>query len=200
MNIFQFSKLLQISGIVIGTGFGTILLNPEVVGRLAHFINKKLLIRGDNLKERYKTVFKYFFPKSTDLFVPADSLGANQIILNAWILLFYSLTRETQIMFWFSLSFLVVYTFLAGINKLPRIFEIIPPKRWSLESIFGRIISSLIINPIIVFTLSFLTLVVLTTVFVLNSIAKRDVLRRGLIISGFILVLTGLILEYFVID
>jgi len=203
MDLYHVAKLIQIFGILIGTGFGTILLNPTVVGKLAHRINSRFLSLGDTVTKRYSTVVKFLMPGGELAPVVTQAISASMIIFSAWVLLSIALQRNVVWIIWFSASILGIYAFIAVVDTILRFLARFPRRYplWSFPILLVvRLVSGLVFFPIVLVILLILNYLLLLIIFVFNSVARRDIIRRGLIISGFILVLAGLILEFIIID
>jgi len=203
MDTYHIAKLLQISGILVGTGLGTILLNPEVVGKLAHRINGIFLSLGDTVTKRYLTITKFIMPKGELVPAVTEAMSVSMVVLSTWGLLTIALQRNIVWIVWWCVSVLGFYAFSAIIDAIIRFF-IDRPRRyplWSFPILLAvKIVSGLVVFPIVVFILLILNYFVLLIVFLFNSVARKDIVRRWLIISGFALVLAGLTLEFFIAD
>ena len=203
MDTYHIAKLIQIFGILVGTGFGTILLNPEIVGKLAHRINSRFLSLGDTVTQRYLTVLKFLMPGGELAPVVIQALSSSTIIFSAWVLLSIALQKNIMWIFWLSVSIIGFYAFLAVVDTLMR-FLVGFPRRyplWSFPILLAvRLISGLVFAPVVIFIVLIANFLLILIIYVFNSVARKDIVRRGLIISGFILVLAGLILELFITD
>lgn len=203
MDTYQIAKLIQIFGILIGTGFGTILLNPEIVGKLANRINNRFLSLGDTLTKRYLTVLNFVMPGGELAPIVSQVIGVSSIIFSAWVLLSIALQRNVVWIIWFSASILGIYAFFAVVDTILRFLARFPRRYplWSFPILLAvRLVSGLVVFPIVLVILLIFNYLLLLIVFVFRSVAGRDIIRRGLIISGFILILAGLVLEFIITD
>ena len=203
MDTYHIAKLIQIFGILVGTGFGTILLNPEIVGKLAHRINSRFLSIGHTVTERYSAFLQYLMPGGEFPPIVVQAMSSSIIICSAWAVLLIALQRNIVWVFWLSVSIIGMYAFIAVVDTVLR-FIVGRPRRyplWLFPILLAvRLVSGLVFFPIVVFIFLIANYLLILIVFVFNSIAGRDIIRRGLIISGFLLVLTGLILEFTIAD
>jgi len=198
MDAYQIAKLLQISGILIGTGFGTILLNPTIVGKLAHQINSRVFSLGETFTKRYFTISKrWFFRGRFEPFQP-EAIGSTQILLSAWVLLSFNLHQNINWTVWISIAILFAYASMYVLESTMRFIRGIPRRYplWSFPiDLIIRLIWRLLVTPVAVFILLILNYLSVLIVLIFQSIAGKDIVRRGLIITGFGLVLVGLIIE-----
>ncbi len=199
MDTYHIAKLIQILGILIGTGLGTILLNPNMVGKLAQQINSRVFNLGDTFTKRYLTISKRLFGKSRFApFVP-EVLGSTQLIFSAWVTLSLGLNQN---ILWIVLTCTAILFAYASMSVLESIMRFIKgiPRRYPLWAfpidLIIRLISKLLVIPVLVIILLILNYLSLFIVFIFTSIAGKDIVRRGLIIIGFGLVLVGLIIEF----
>ena len=203
MDEQHIAKLIQILGLLIGTGFGTIFLNPAIVGKFAHRLNNKFLSLGDTLTEKFMKIMSFLMPGGDFPTILKQTVSSSLVICFAWIILLISLIFNIGWLFWVGVSFLGFYTLLGIIDIILRLVTKLPRRYplWALPLfLIVRLISGLVLFPIIIALLLISTYVVLVIVLIFNSIARKDIVRRGLIISGFILILAGLIWEFSLID
>lgn len=199
MDIYHWAKLLQIVGILIGTGFGTILLNPEIVGKLAHRINERFLSLGYTITERYSTALQRLMPEGALLPAVTQTIGTSSVIFSAWALLSIALQRNVMWIFWLSVSIIGFYTILAVVDTTQR-FLVGRPRRyplWSFPILLAvRLVWGLVFFPILLPIVLIANYLIILIIYLFKSVAGREIIKRGLIISGFTLVLAGLILDF----
>jgi hypothetical protein len=202
MTELHIAKLIQILGLLVGTGFGTILLNPEVVGQIANKINVRFLNIVNRLNKISQIAKIFLMPKEGFPKQLKWQLILSVLIFFAWILLLTSLILNIDFLFWVSVSFLGINIawHITNVFLLPRTNR---AKRYTpkllLFLLIARLINVFLLFPIVDTLLLFFIRVVHLVVLILNSIAGKNRVRRGLIISGFILILAGMIWELFLI-
>jgi hypothetical protein len=196
MDWYRVAKILEVSGVLIGTGLGTILLNPEVVGKLAHRINKEFLRLGDTLTKRYTTIMSPILQKDM-LDLLSKNLAPSMIAFIALICLLIGLIKEIPPLLWIGafvasgyVLLAIVDTFLRSLKKFKAHVLWLYPVLLIL-----RLVSGFIIVPTVAWALWFLSILVAAIVIGFNAVARKDIVRRGLIAFGFILVFVGLIIE-----
>ena len=199
MDITQIAILLQIMGILIGTGFGTILLNPEIIGKTAERINTKFLGIGNTFTERYLKILKLLLPGGELAPAVTQAISVSMIIIGAWSILLIALQRNTIWIAWVGASIIGFYALLAIVDSIMRFITGLP-RRYPLWSwpilMVVRLFSGLLIFPIVLLIFLIVNYLLILIVFVFRYVAGKGIFRRGLIISGFILILAGLILEF----
>ncbi|MFC1946068.1 hypothetical protein ACFLW1_02585 [Chloroflexota bacterium] len=201
MEISQIAKLLQIGGILIGTGLGTILLNPEILGETAHRINAKFLSLGSNITERYSKVLRFIVPGGVLAPAVTQAISSSMVIFGAWAILLIALQKDVIWIVWVGAIIIGFYVLLAIVDTIIRIVTGFPRRYpfWLYPILLLiRLVSGLFIFPIVVIILIFANYLLLTIAVIFRAIAGKGIIRRGLIISGFVLVLAGLILEFII--
>jgi hypothetical protein len=201
MTVQHYAKLLQIIGLLIGTGVVSILLNSEVVGA---FAEKKLhgirQVLGEIFEDgRYSLAQKLLMPKGGFPSRLKRQLILSGIIFIAWVLLIIGLAFHYTQLTWLSGLFLVSTCLWMIVDVL-----LLPRKNKSHKYSFGsimfllimRLINVLILFPIIETILLTLIRVIYFIFVLIKSIAKINIYRFIFTLIGFILVLAGLIWEY----
>lgn len=196
MNYYHIAKILEISGLLIGTGLGTILLNREVVGRLADRINARFLSLGDTLTDRYMTIARSILREDV-IGLLSKMLAPSLVGYLAMICVVIGRLADIPWLLWPGAFFAGGYVLLTIVDTFLRCLK--SPKRYVLwlypMLLILRLVSGFVIVPTVVLLLWFLNFLVAAVIIAFNAVARKDIVRRGLIMFGFILVLAGLILE-----
>ncbi len=100
MDVIQIAIFLQIMGILIGTGFGTILLNPEIIGKTAERINTKFLSIGNTFTERCLKILKLLLLGGELAPAVTQAISVSMIIIGAWSILLIALQRNISWIAW----------------------------------------------------------------------------------------------------
>ncbi len=198
MESYQIAKLLQIIGLLIGTGFGTILLNPEMLGRIGHRINVTFLNLGNSVAEGYLAFLNVIAPGGIVRHGISEAIGSSLGVFLVWVTVPISLKWDIPWLLWTGFGTLTFLALVATIDSVIRFFIRFPGKYpiWFFPVLLVvRPITALVFFPIIAVLLTITNYVFLAIVYVFSDFAGRDIVRRGLIIIGFLLILTGLIME-----
>ena len=205
MNEYHYAKLLQIVGLVIGTGVASILLNSEVVGA---FAEKRLSKISRILNEifavgRYSIAQRLLMPKEGFPVKLKLQLIVSVLVFVAWVLLIVALVFHHGLLVRFSALFLGSVALWMTIDVL-----LLPIANRPHKYTFGliifllimRLINVLILFPVIETVLLFSIRVAYLFFILLKSVAKVNLYRFIFTLLGFILVIAGLIWEYWLID
>ncbi len=199
MNELQWAKLLQIAGILIGTGFGSILLNPDVMEKLSISITNRFLKEGDSWSDTLNHL-EEFLPQVSEVpGVKPQHFSALLMFLN-WVLLLISYLFNIILLLWISIGFIILALLSRVVLHTVKDLFIQKQSFWTtIKRILMAWLYGLIISPIFHFTSVVLYYGIRLLVFIFHSVARKNVVRRRLIISGFIFVFIGLVWEFFLI-
>jgi len=207
MHTQQVAKILEISGIVIGTGLGTILLNRQMVGRVADRITSAIRNLSDRLTAT-KTVVLMLLAvaqikpdlKQTESLIAMSSASITAFTM--MVLTIIGKLTEVPWLFWFGMVGVGLYALATIIDTFIQCRR--SRRKNLLLSLYpflllGRMFSGFVVSPTMILLFAFLILLLVSVEKFFNLIAREDIFRRGLIRVGFILVLIGLVLELIVI-
>ncbi|MBA7696098.1 hypothetical protein ES703_104740 [subsurface metagenome] len=166
---------------------------------LADRMTNIFLKQGDGLKNTFVLV-KRFLPEISA--VPSVKYGhyASLVMFSLWILFIVSLVFNIGWLFWVSISFFSLYILVGIFDFILRLREKRYPLRIESLRLIKRWALGLVISPIFHASLVLSYYAVYLAVLIFDSIARKNKVRRGLIISGFIIILIGLIWEFCLID
>ncbi len=206
MDAQHWAKFIQIFGLLVGTGFGSILFNPDVVGRFAHRLNNRFLVLTGRLNRTIYEVPSVFNPPSASqptfkTIFKKRMLFSTLTLSTIWILFIFSIVKYNPYLLGIC-SFILFFRFLilAIMDVIIRRYSSEPARYQvflDILHIFRRIISGFTVFPFFVILFFISHLLVFLIVYFLNSISGKNIIRRSFIISGFIFILIGLIMEFF---
>lgn len=198
--LLHLAKILEISGFMLATIFGGILLNREMFGRFANKVNSELKYFSEILRQKFLSIFKFAeFLSSNEL--TKSILGATMIRGISLICIVIGWLVNINWLFWIGVIFASPYLFIGIISVFFRIKSRFGTNRLWLYPIL--LCWSLILSFVLAPTALFIYLIMLYTLlfiwFSVAFIAREDSLKKGLIILGSILIIVGLILETIII-
>ena len=193
MSLYQIAKILEISGFVIATIFGTILFSKEFLSGVVENSNKKLAFARDKLNKWYIPIVQYL--TVTKWF---ERIGGAIVVTFAEICIILGWLIKITWLFWLGLVaispyvlFIVPFAAFLLFRSNPRMDSMGQFPAYLL----GALVRSFILTPIV--TILFLTFLYsfLVLTLLLNVVVKEDFLKKDFIISGSVIVIVGLILE-----
>jgi hypothetical protein len=194
--LLHLAMILQISGFLLATIFGGILLNREMFGRFANKANTKI---RDFTEALYVKSFK--IAGFASLITKSESARqmTGSIMLRGVALFFIGIGWEMDIrwLFWIGVVIASLYVLLSLVFIFLRLQSRFGIKGLWLYPLFlcWSLIVSFFLAPAAIFIYLILLYVLLLFLFVLTTIAKEDALKKGLIIFGSVLIVTGIIIE-----
>ncbi len=192
MSLYQIAKILEISGFVIATIFGTILFSKEFFSGVVENSNKKLAFARDKLNKWYIPIVQYL--TVTKWF---ERIGGTIVVTFAEICIILGWLIKITWLFWLGLVAISPYVLFT----VPVAFFLFRknPRMDSMWQFPAYLLAALVISFILIPIAAILFLIFLYSSLVLtlslNVIAKEDFFKKAFIISGSAIVIAGLILE-----
>ncbi len=202
MSIHQIAILLQIIGVLFTAFFGSILLEPEVAGKLARWLISRpawVSMKLDEAVIKIGPLAKVLAPQlSTGLTYSFFWLASVVCLILGWVL-------EVPILFWVGVALFCYYVLVAVAALATMAMEL---ARQRIPK--GRLILRLLVAAILLFVIGWFIWSSLALILIFVSIglsigfavtgilARPKTLKNSFLIFGGLILLSGLILELIV--